>query len=81
MELTSIDKSKVHEVLLYWQKRWDWESQTLFGISETDLNEVILSWPNELEQRTERMARAIFNGFGRFSMVLRAYLNHSFEMF
>ncbi|WP_087018217.1 hypothetical protein [Thaumasiovibrio subtropicus] len=64
MELTSIDKSRVHEVLLYWQKQWDWESRILFGISEADLNEVILTWPNELEQRTERMARAVFKGFG-----------------
>ena len=31
--------------MLYWQREWDWECPTLFGLSLEEFGEVIRAWP------------------------------------
>lgn len=64
MELSDSDNNLILNIMKYWEKNWDFECPTLFGIEREDLQNVIDGWPDALAKRTVHAGRAISHSFG-----------------
>jgi hypothetical protein len=49
----------IRHSLEYWISHWDWESPTLFGLSQDDFSEIVGGWPQSVFERQEDSALAV----------------------
>lgn len=63
MELPSENEKLILDILRYWLEQWDFECPTLFGIEESDLEQVISEWPNGFRKNEKVTTRAVSHSF------------------
>ena len=78
MELSVENEDLLLLVLHYWDKKWDCESPTLFGVQQQELKAVIANWPDGLRTLDIKSARAIHNGLGEILYGASALHKHQY---
>ena len=64
MKLRQDEEDVILHILKYWLDHWDFECPTLFGISESQMEQVVSLWPKGFRENDKITAIAIAHGFG-----------------
>jgi hypothetical protein len=60
-DISPVELEALRRTVAYWERHWDRECPTLFGLSRNELRDVLAAWPNNLERDAQTALVALNN--------------------